>query len=329
MMELIYRHGDVHRHPGPSATSNKQEEKTQEKDRNTEQKVCEICRRETGKHTCEKCREVYYGKKTKKHTQTDKPKKETKYERNAQEGQLEIEGKKGEWKEWCTMEGDRIGNRETGAIRIGTWNIRKRAMEGYATGHIQSKIEIILDYMKMLGIQIMALQEVGGGEENKRALEFAVNRKEYQIYVNPNKNGLAVIIHEEVERHRSRVAADKEGSYIELLLRPTSAIGYKNKGSIALYNIHMETEESLEEETALPKRLQKAIQTQRHKHRKIGVIGDWNCAPTPADRMHGNHYNGVHETKRYTEIIDMWGLGNGKGGKEKKAQYKEQGRSLG
>ena len=41
MMELIYRHGDVHRHPGPSTTSNRQEIGEQEKNRKMEQKVCE------------------------------------------------------------------------------------------------------------------------------------------------------------------------------------------------------------------------------------------------------------------------------------------------
>ena len=217
------------------------------------------------------------------------------------------------------MDGDKIEDKEQGVIRIGTWNIRKRAMEGYATGHIQSKIEIILDYMKALDIQIMALQEVGEGEENKRALEFAVNRKEYKIYVNSRKSGLAIIIHEDVERHRSRVAMDGEGSYVELLLRPTSATGYKNKASIALYNIHMETRESLTEESALPKRLQNAIQTQRDKNRKICVIGDWNCAPTMADRTSEDYdplttQDRMYETKRYNELVEMWGLGNGKGG---------------
>jgi len=313
MMELIYRHGDVHRHPGPSTTSNRQEIGEQEENRKTEQKVCEICRKATGKRTCERCREVYYGTKPKKHIQTDQSKKETRYRRSIQEGQLEIKGKAGEWKEWCTMDGDKIEDRELGVMRIGTWNIRKKAVEGYATGHVQSKIEIILDYMKTLDIQIMALQEVGEGEENKRALEFAVNRKEYKIYVNPNKHGLAIIIHKEVERHRSRVAVDKEGSYIELLLRPTSARGYKNKASVALYNIHMEKDESLTEESALPKRLQSIIRIQREKNRKVGVIGDWNCAPALKDRMSGNN-NGVHETKRYNEIVKMWGLGNGRGG---------------
>ena len=85
-------------------------------------------------------------------------------------------------------------------------------MEGYATGHLRSKIEMVLDYTKELDIQIMALQEVGEGNENKSALEFVVNRKKYMIYVNLNKNGLAIIVHEEVGRHRSRVSMDSEGS---------------------------------------------------------------------------------------------------------------------
>ena len=279
LRELIYGHGDVHRHPGPSKLSNGQTQGNNNKSgtdndqtiqtdaEKKDQKICKICDRKKGKSICERCRELCYGEK-KRNKQFDTPKKGKKYEKYVEEGQAEITHKNKKWKDWCVIDGDNIGNREPEAIRIGTWNIRKRAMEGYATGHVQSKIEMVLDYMKELDIQIMALQEVGEGEENKRALEFAVNRKEYTIYVNPNKNGLAIIVHEEVEKHRSRVNMDSEGSYIELLLRPTSARGYTNKASIALYNIHMETNEPLTEAEALPSRLQKAIQKQRDMQEK-------------------------------------------------------------
>ena len=69
----------------------------------------------------------------------------------------------------------------------------------------------------------------------------------------------------------------------------------------------------MKDEAALPRRLQSVIQIQREKNRKVGVIGDWNCAPASIDRM-SESSNGVHETKRYNEIVEMWGLGNGKGG---------------
>ena len=64
--ELIYGHGDVHRHPGPSVTRNGQEEGAQTENMDTEQKICEICGKITGKRTCERCREIRHGKKKKK-----------------------------------------------------------------------------------------------------------------------------------------------------------------------------------------------------------------------------------------------------------------------
>ena len=45
-------------------------------------------------------------------------------------------------------------------------------------------------------IQIMALQETGNGHEQARTIERAVNSKYYKAYANPNKGGLAIIIHQ-------------------------------------------------------------------------------------------------------------------------------------
>ena len=80
-------------------------------------------------------------------------------------------------------------------IRIGTWNIRKQATLGLESEELQAKIEIVMDYMRSMDIQIMALQETGRGQEKARAIEKAVNSREYKAYANPNKGGLAIIIH--------------------------------------------------------------------------------------------------------------------------------------
>ena len=64
-------------------------------------------------------------------------------------------------------------------IRIGTWNIRKKATLELENGELQVKMEIVMDYMRSMKIQIMALQETGRGLEQARTIEKAVNNKEY------------------------------------------------------------------------------------------------------------------------------------------------------
>jgi len=186
--------------------------------------------------------------------------------------------------EWDRLIGDQMDIKQEEDIRIGTWNIRKQATLGLESEELQAKIEIIMDCMRSMDIQIMALQETGRGQEQARAIESAVNSREYKAYTNPNKGGLAIIIHKKIDVHRSRVQVDLKGEFIELLLRPTSATGYKNRTGIALYNTHMETGTSVTDKDGLPRRLQEEIQIQRKKKRKICVIGDWNCAPKEIDR---------------------------------------------
>ena len=95
---------------------------------------------------------------------------------------------------------------------------------------------------------------------------------------------------------------------MELLLRPTSAEGYKNRTGIALYNIHMETGTSVTDEDALPRRLQEEIHAQRKKHRKICVIGDWNCAPKEIDRTNTKKTEEGDKNKQEESVREMWGL---------------------
>ena len=97
--------------------------------------------------------------------------------------------------EWDKLIGDQMDIRQEEDIRIGTWNIRKQATLGLESEELQAKIEIVMDYMRSMDIQIMALQETGRGQEKARAIEKAVNSREYKAYANPNKGGLAIIIH--------------------------------------------------------------------------------------------------------------------------------------
>ena len=261
------------------------------------------------------------GQKWKKHKEEkDKEEEQTK-ERTQKSGKKRWENKHGEGKgemkeykvyEWDKLIGDQMDIRQEEDIRIGTWNIRKQATLGLESEELQAKIEIVMDYMRSMDIQIMALQETGRGQEQARAVESAVNSREYKAYMNPNKGGLAIIIHKKIDVHRSRVQADQKGEFIELLLRPTSAKGYKNRTGIALYNIHMETGTSVTDEDALPRRLQEEIQIQRKKRRKICVIGDWNCAPKEIDRTNtkktGEGEKNKQEEARLESVREMWGL---------------------
>ena len=72
--------------------------------------------------------------------------------------------------EWDRLIGDRIDIRQEEDIRIGTWNIRKQATLGLESEELQAKIEIVMDYMRSMDIQIMALQETGRGKEQARAI---------------------------------------------------------------------------------------------------------------------------------------------------------------
>ena len=165
--------------------------------------------------------------------------------------------------EWDRLIGDQMDIRQEEDIRIGTWNIRKQATLGLESEELQAKIEIVMDYMRSMDIQIMALQETGRGKEQARAIESAVNSKEYKAYTNPNKGGLAVIIHKKIDIHRSRVQADLKGEFIELLLRPTSA---QNRDCAVQHT--METGASVTDKEGLPRRLQEEMQTQRSKKGK-------------------------------------------------------------
>ena len=261
------------------------------------------------------------GQKWNKDKRNDDNEGETTKKRTQKSGKKRWENKhgkeRGEEKEYKTYEwdrliGDQMDIKQEEDIRIGTWNIRKQATLGLESEELRAKIEIVMDYMRSMDIQIMALQETGRRQEQARAIESAVNSREYKAYTNPNKGGLAIIIHKKIDVHRSRVQADLKGEFIELLLRPTSATGYKNRTGIALYNIHMETGTSVTDEDALPRRLQEEIQIQRKKRRKICVIGDWNCAPKEIDRTNTKKIEEGEKNKqeeaRLESVREMWGL---------------------
>lgn len=90
---------------------------------------------------------------------------------------------------WDKLVGDQMDVKQKGDIRMPTWNIRKKATLGVESKEPQAKIEIVMDYMRSMEIQIMALQETGKGREQAKAIERAVNSKNYKAYTNPNKSG--------------------------------------------------------------------------------------------------------------------------------------------
>ena len=70
---------------------------------------------EKEKSICGRCRELYYRQK-KQNEQFGTLKKGKKYAKYAEEGQAEITDKYKKWKDWCVIDGDNIGDRESEVI---------------------------------------------------------------------------------------------------------------------------------------------------------------------------------------------------------------------